>query len=719
MPMTATVARLSHYRLIEPLGEGGMGIVWKARDEQLDRDVAIKMLPERFAADPERRSRFLREAKAVAALNHPNIVTIYAVEEAGGTAFFVMELISGEPLTAHVPEGGLPLERFVELALPLAGALSAAHERGIIHRDLKPANIMVTDTGIVKILDFGLARCRETRPPAATVTSAPTVTVETGISGTAAYMSPEQIRGEPVDHRSDIFSLGVVYYEMATGRRPFQGETAADMAAAVLRDTPVPVEERNPALPPRLGRMIADCLEKDLRRRTQSAEDLRHEIEQLRADRGAFKQEAGPSIAVLPFADLSRGKDQEYFCDGIVEEISNALSKIQKLHVASRTSSQQFKGAAVDSREIGRRLRVGALLEGSVRKCGKHLRISVQLIDVASGYHIWSESYDREVSDIFSIQQEIAHNIIDALAVTLSPKEKGALQQVPTSNVQAYDYYLRGRKFYYQYGKQHVEFALQLFSRAIELDPAYALAHAGLADCWSFLYLYAERSDPARQQADRASRRAVELAPESAEAQASRGMALSLFRRDQEAERAFETALRLDASLFEASYFFARHCFVRGELGRAAELYAQAMRVRPEDYQAPLLVAQIYDDMGRAEDAKAARRRGVAAAEKCLQSNPEDTRAMYMAANGLVALGERERGRQRAAQALANDPEEPMVLYNVGCIYAMLGLADEAIDCLERSASKGLTQKGWFEHDSNLDPLRADPRFQRLMQGLQ
>jgi tetratricopeptide (TPR) repeat protein len=350
-----------------------------------------------------------------------------------------------------------------------------------------------------------------------------------------------------------------------------------------------------------------------------------------------------------------------------------------------------------------------------VRRSENRLRIAVQLTGAESGYQLWAARYERELRDVFAIQDEIAQSIVQTLRLTLTADERGVLQKAPTSDVQAYDYYLRGRKFYYHFNRRDVEFAIQLFSRAVELDPAYVLAHAGLADCWSYTYLYVERTEAARQHADAASLRAVELDPESAQAQASRGVALGLYRRDEEAVGAFEAAIRLDPNLFEAYYFYARHSFVRGELDQALRLYERAMLVRPEDYQSPLLVAQIYDDLGRPQGARAARERGVRVAEEHLKLNPDDARAVYMAANGLVALGERERGREYARRALAMEPDEPMVLYNVGCVYSLLGHVEEAIDCLEKAARNGLRQEGWFEHDSNLDPLRAHPRFRSLL----
>jgi TolB-like protein/Flp pilus assembly protein TadD len=427
---------------------------------------------------------------------------------------------------------------------------------------------------------------------------------------------------------------------------------------------------------------------------------------------------AGRSVGVLPFADMSREKDQEYFCEGMAEEIINALSGIRGLQVASRTSAFQFRRAGADVREIGRKLRVGTLLEGSVRKSGERLRIAVQLIDAENGYHLWSETYDREIRDVFAIQEEIARSVAHELEVTLSPKEKAALEKTPTSDIQAYDFYLRGRKYYYLYGPRDIDCAIQLFTRAIERDSNYPLAYAGLADCWSYVYLYVDRTETVCEQADWASRRAVELDPEAAQSQASRALALSLKRRDEEAQEAFEKAIRLDPNLFEARYFYARHSFVLGQFEKAVGLYQEAIRVRPEDYQSRLLMAQIYDDLGRRGEARAVRLRGIELVEEHLMMNPDDARAVYMAANGMAALGQRERAREWADRALAMRPGDPMLLYNVGCIYSLLGCREDALSTLEKAAESGQTQKGWYEHDSNLDPLRGEPRFQRLLERL-
>jgi serine/threonine protein kinase/tetratricopeptide (TPR) repeat protein len=706
---------LGNYRLVEKLGEGGMGQVWRARDLKLDRDVAVKFLASDAVADPDRRAFFEREAKAVAALSHPNIVTIFAVDEAEGTNFFTMEYVDGQSLSKLIEPGGVPLDRFLEIAVPLADAVAAAHARGIIHRDIKPQNIMIDAAGTLKVLDFGLARILLALPKILSRDEGSTATIDADFAGTIAYMSPEQLRSEPLDHRTDLFSLGVVLFEWATGRLPFGGRTGPERIAGVLKEEPRSAVELNPRLPSKLDRILRHCLEKEPRYRMASARDLRDELEDLRQEEAESRGAGVPSIAVLPFSDMSREKDQAYFCEGIAEEIINALCRIKGLRVASRTGSFQFQGTAADLREIGNRLRVETILEGSVRKSEHRLRITVQLIDAVRGYHIWSESYDRELRDVFAIQQEIANSVVRALRVTLSPQERGALAEVPTSHVQAYDYYLRGRN---RYGRNDIEFALQLFSRAVELDPEYALAHAGQADCWSYIYLYAERKDAVREQAEAAGRRAAQIAPASAQAQASLAVALSLGPRKEEAKAVFEKAIDLDPTLFEAWYFYARHAFASGDLPKAISLYEKAMQVRPEDFYAPLLIGNIYDEVGRHEDARAARGRGVALVERHIDLHPDDARALYMGANGLVALGERDKGLDWARRARRIDPDDPMLLYNLGCIHSLAGNIEEAIDCLDRAVDGGLRQKGWYENDGDLDPLRSHPRFKALLERM-
>jgi adenylate cyclase len=433
---------------------------------------------------------------------------------------------------------------------------------------------------------------------------------------------------------------------------------------------------------------------------------------------GGSPQDSRRSVAVMAFLDMSSAKDQEYFCDGIAEEIISNLTRIRGLRVSSRTSSFTFKSKSEDVRAIGRKLGVSTVLEGSVRKAGSQIRVTAQLINVEDGCHLWSDRYDRELKDIFAIQDEIARSIAATLKIALSPRESIAIAKAPTTDLEAYDYYLRGKQFFYQYKIRGIEFALKMFTRAIELDPSFVRAYAGIADCCSFLYMYAGSHDEHREQADSMSRKALDLDPDSAEAHASRGVACALKKDYECAEEEFETAIRLDPMLFEAYYFYARVCFTRGDLQKAIHFYEKAVEVNPQDYQASLLMAQIYSDLGEKAKAKASRLRGIKAAEAKLMLNPDDTRALYMGANGLVALGEFEKGLEWANQALAIDPEEPMVLYNVACIQSMARRYEEALDSLENAVRSGLTQKGWLQHDSNLDPLRKSPRYKKLIQKL-
>jgi len=708
---------LSHYRLIEKIGEGGMGVVWKAFDTALSREVAIKLLPDALSQDADRLARLTCEAKAVAALSHPNIVVLYAIEEAEGRRFLCMELVEGRTLAELIPDHGLPVGEFLRIAVPVTEAISAAHRRGISHRDLKPRNVVLGSAGQVKVLDFGLAQSPRV-PENADVSDLPTMTqTQGGFTGTLAYMSPEQIQGLPAGPVSDVFSMGVVLYEMATGRRPFQGKNAAALITSILRDEPIPPTRLNEAYPPRLDRLIARCLEKEAKHRLPSAHDLLWELELLRSEIGAERR-LGSAIAVMPFADLSHEKDQDYLCEGIAEEIIIALSKVKELRVAARASSFRFRDAGLEVREIGARLGVGALVHGSVRRAGERLRVTAELVDARDGFEIWAERYDRDAKDILAIQDEIAQSIVEALKVSLTAKERQALKKPSTTDIQAYDYYLRARKYFYVYSRKAMQFAVELFSRAIEQDPAYARAYAGIADCSAFLYANAGRHATDLERALAASAKALELDPDLAEAHASHGVALSLGGRHAEAEQELESAILLNPSLFEAHYFHARDAFAQGKLEKAVRAYEEAMRVRPEDYQSPLLVAQSYADLGREAEAEAARRRGVCLAEEHLRLNPDDARALYMGANGLVALGERERGLEWADRALALDPDEAMLLYNIACIKALAGAREEALDCLERSLEVGFALRGWLEHDSNLDPIRDHPRFQAVRRRL-
>jgi TolB-like protein/Tfp pilus assembly protein PilF len=422
-----------------------------------------------------------------------------------------------------------------------------------------------------------------------------------------------------------------------------------------------------------------------------------------------------PSIAVLPFADLNTDEDQRYFCDGLAAELIVCLSRIEGMRVAPRSASFRFRDTD-DAQEAGRRLGVTVVLEGSVGKSGGRLLVNAKLSRTDDGLELWSKTYDRPREDVFAIQHEIAERITHRLEVRLDPEHSELLKQPPTSDVQAYEYYLEGRQRFFEFGRRGVEAALELFEKALRLDPNYARAHAGVAECCTFLFMYADGDAADLEKAALASRRSFELDPDLAEAHAARGHVLSLQNQYEAAEEAFEKAISLNPKLFEAYYFYARNSFVQGDLESAAKLFAHASRVNPDDYQAPLLVAQIYDDQGRPEEAAASRRRGVQAVERRLEQNPEEARALYMGANGFVGLGDKERGLRWAERALELEPDEPMVLYNIGCVYAMAGELERALECVEKSVKSGLAYVDWLRQDSNLDPIRDDPRFQALLE---
>jgi serine/threonine protein kinase len=569
--MSATAGKtLVHYRLVEQIGEGGMGEVWRAVDEKLQRDVAVKILPQALASEAETLARFEREAKVVASLNHPTIVTLHSIETENGIPFLVLELVDGETLATRIGRGRLALGDLIDLAIALADALGTAHGRGVTHRDLKPANIMINAAGRAKILDFGLAKLRRGDDALPAGSGSTRDTLDGLILGTVPYMSPQQLQGEEVDHRTDIFSLGVVLYEAATGQRPFQGETPVELMSTILRDDPVTCDVLEPSLPRQLGLILARCLAKETDERFQSALALKGELLELRKAvelqgvivertlevksaveaEAALSRAAKSSIAVLPFTDMSPEKDQEYLCDGLAEDIINSLSKVPELSVVARTSAFSFKGREVDIRELGGKLDVETVLEGSVQKSGQRLRITAQLIKVADGYRLWSQRYDREMDDVFAIQDEISLALVEKLKVDLLGDASRAPAKRPTDSVEAYELYLKGRFDWYRRTGSAVLRGIEYFQQAIEIDPGYARAYAGLADSYNTLGFYSYLPPKKSfQKAREAGVKALSMDKDLAEAHVSLGYMHHYYDWDVvEAARHFQRGLDLNPS---------------------------------------------------------------------------------------------------------------------------------------------------------------------------
>jgi TolB-like protein/tRNA A-37 threonylcarbamoyl transferase component Bud32 len=727
--------RLGAYDVVSLLGSGGMGEVYRAHDSRLKRDVALKVLQ---LDNEDARFRFEREARALAALNHPNIVTIHSVEEVDGIPFLTMELVEGEPLSARITPAGLPLDEVLELAVPIGEALSAAHRKGIIHRDLKPGNIMTTSEGHVKILDFGLAKALSLSADAATVDQ-----TMAGITlGTIAYMSPEQARGETLDPRSDLFSFGVVLFELASGRRPFSGETNLSVLASIL-DRPAPaIGGAHAGLDPILARALA----KKPSSRYQRAEELLSDLRALRSGTrlaAATARPSGPSIAVLPFANMSAEPEQEYFCDGMAEELISALARIKGLSVAARTSSFLFKQRTVDIREIGERLMVQTVLEGSVRKMGNRLRVSAQLINAHDGYQIWAERYDSNVDDVFAIQDEIAHAITEALKIALVRPSDEPIVRQSTANLDAYQAYLRGRFFVNRLtGQFEALFAARdAFQEAVTLDPDYAAAYAGLSEAYcSLAYLTFLPTREASEAALAAAHRAVELDPGLAEAHTAVGWTKTLFAIDMAtAEQDFVRAIELAPSFAPAHGYYV---LLLASLGRFGEALTRAERTRqldpvwlrgPFNICITLICARQFEKaervvrdimaldanlegtywflssalagQGRLDEAIAALEKGV----------PLVYRAPLFVA--LLGLWYARAGRRSDAEALLEEliagGRCPPVWFAI--LYAGLGDLERAIGFLDRAIDEHNDQVCFMMVDHRFDELRAHPRFDSLL----
>ena len=679
--------KLGAYDIVASIGAGGMGEVYEARDTKLDRRVAIKVLPDKLSDDPDFRDRFEREAKALAALSHPNILAVHDFGNADGLFYMVMELLEGQTLAVRLQEGPLAPRKAVDTALQLVRGLAAAHHKTIVHRDLKPGNVFITSDGQIKILDFGLAkvvapfesdedsetRARGTKPGA--------------VLGTLGYMSPEQVRGHDADHRSDIFSAGAVLYEMLVGRPAFTEDSAADTVSSVLRKEPEIPESASIA--PALARIITRCLEKKPADRFQSARDLVFALETMSGiETGAVtanveERDAADSrsIAVIPFVDMSPAKDQEYFCEGVAEEILNALTGIPNLRVAARSSAFRFKGGEHDLREVGRALEVNTVLEGSVRTAGKRLRVTAQLNQVDGGYQIWSRRYDRELEDVFAIQDEIASDIVQALKLELSDAESPRVVR-HTENQEAYHLYLRGRYHWYLRSKGALTKAMEYFEQAAEKDPGYALPYVGLVDVYTIQALYTFVDEETESERAKASLgRALGIDDQLAEAHRALGLIRLVFDLDMAgAASSFERSIELDPSS-ALSHIWLAFCMWPGREVVSLTALRKAQNLDPLNPYVISVGSLILDCWGKSDDA-------LEECQKALDLDRNHLVGLYAFGGICSRLGRHDDAIGSFVKGVEHSGRAPFYLAYLGWALARAGRSDEARAILEELSER-------------------------------
>jgi len=819
---TLTGRTVSHYRVLDIIGGGGMGVVYRAEDLKLGRRVALKFLPEELVTDSLALQRFEREAQTASSLDHPNICHIYEFGEHEGRPFIVMPFLEGRTLRDHLAlvaeeRRALPLTELLDIAIQVSDGLQAAHERGIIHRDIKPANIFLTTKSVAKILDFGIAKLAveapdfspanadenerglEPRPglkpesdeepgrraeawrfhPPATSVEAARTRTEAAM-GTAGYMSPEQVRREKLDARTDIFSFGLVLYEMATGQRAFTGETEPVLHHAILGKAPIPARELNSTLPAKLLTTIDTALEKDRERRYQSARELRAALEscdsgrqlvvRLRETRGdtpgttryvqappqpghalaeALEGEAPPirSLAVLPLQNLSGDPEQEYFADGLTEALIISLAKIRALRVVSRTTAMSYKGVLRSVPEIGRELGVDAVVEGTVLRSGERVRLTAQLVDVSSNRHLWAESYERDLRDVLALQAELTQAVAEEIQIQLTPKEAALFRNLHSVDPEAYESYLRGHYYLNKRGGEMLQKGMQAFQLAIKKDPTYAAPYAGLADCLNILGLFAFVSpEDGCARAKQFALRALELEPGLAQAHASLGFSIQNYDYDLAgAETEIRHAIEIDPVYHVAHAWLAINQAAMGRFEEAIAAANHALRVDPLLRPAHHALVQIYWYARRYDEA-------IAHAKKALEVFPNVALLHWGLGFAYLSKGQYESAVEEVRRAVALSQNPPNFLttlaetyaiagrdteartgleelkelsqtcyvspFLLGRIYAALTEKEEALNCLEIAYQQHAAGVVYLKVDPNLDSLRSEPRFQDLLRRI-
>jgi serine/threonine protein kinase/Flp pilus assembly protein TadD len=696
-----------HYKITDKLGEGGMGVVYKAEDTKLKREVAIKLLPNFIAKSAEDKIRFENEAQAAASLNHPNIATIHAIEEFENQIFIVMEYINGPELMQKIDEGSLSIEESFGIIEQIANGLTAAHQKGIIHRDIKSSNIMLTQTGQVKIMDFGLAKVKG---------SSQITKIGTTV-GTAAYMSPEQAQGDKVDHRADIWAMGVIFYEMLTGQQPYKGEFEQAVIYSILNLEPDPVSSIRPEIPLKVEQISKKLLSKEIDLRYQDANSFLNDLKEFRESKTEVKSDKEKTIAVLPFENISPDKETDYFADGLAEELIINLSRLKEMSVVARTTSMQYKGTRKDIRTIGKELGVRYIMEGSVRKFKDDLRISVQFIDVSKGTQLWGETYKGKLADVFDIQEKVSKEIVEALMLKLSPVEKVELSKRPTLNAEAFDCYLRGRNFLSNRTKSNLDFAILLFQKAVELDSRFAAAYAGLGEAFGTMYRDFDRQESWLDKALDVSLKALMYDPSLSEAYASLGLAYFGKNSLDEALTASKKAVDLDPNNINAYWILSRiyHSTDRDE--EAVEALEKIVAINSNFFQAYDDLEMYYERLNNKEKYEHTLQTVCRVVPEYLRQHPEDAYRRMAYAVTLAKIEKKDEAKLEGDKALDLNPNDPIMMYYGACLYSLLNEKDIAVDLLSKAIENGYQNFEWIKRDPDFNKIRKEPGFLKLIQG--